>query len=68
MKVTTMRYHRDLNTLSIKKLFSDQIAYEFKMLTQRDEENEEKSSTLVAKQPSTSSKSNEKFNNLLFDE
>lgn len=65
MKVTTIRDHRDLRTLSTVKLLSDLKAYEFEMKTQNDEEKEEKNSALVVEQPSILSMSSDKFNDLL---
>lgn len=68
IKVTTMRDHKDLRTLSTDKLFSDLKAYDFEMLSQLEEDDNEKSSALVANQPSTSHKSKDKLNNILSDE
>ncbi|XP_031099872.1 uncharacterized protein LOC116004080 [Ipomoea triloba] len=56
MKVTAMRDHRDLKTLSTDKLFSDLKAYEFEMKARMEEEREERNNALVVEQPSTSRK------------
>lgn len=42
MNVIAMRDHRDLNTLSTDKLFSDLKAYKFEMLRQREDGDKEK--------------------------
>ncbi|XP_031131738.1 uncharacterized protein LOC116033121 [Ipomoea triloba] len=54
MKVTAMRDHRDLKTVSTDKLFSDLKAYEFEMKSKLEEEREERTTALVAEQPSNS--------------
>ncbi|XP_031106188.1 uncharacterized protein LOC116010825 [Ipomoea triloba] len=56
MKVTAMRDHRDLKTVSTDKLFSDLKAYEFEMKSKLEEEREERTTALVAEQPSNSRK------------
>lgn len=53
-KVTAMRDHRDLRTLSTNKLFSKLKAYEFEMLSPSKEDDKENGSTLVVEQPSMS--------------
>lgn len=68
IKATAMRDHRNLNTPSIDKLFNDLKAYEFAMLSKLEDDDKENGSTLIAEQPSTSHRSNEKLNNLLSDE
>ncbi|XP_031116555.1 uncharacterized protein LOC116020214 [Ipomoea triloba] len=54
MKVTAMRDHRDLKVVSTDKLFSDLKAYEFEMKSKLEEEREERTTALVAEQPSNS--------------
>lgn len=68
MKVTTIRDHRDMRMLSTNKLFGDLKAYEFEMLSQPKEDENENSSALVTDQPSTSYRSKDKLNNLLSNE
>ncbi|XP_031095135.1 uncharacterized protein LOC115999425 [Ipomoea triloba] len=53
MKVTAMRDHRDLRTLTTDKLFSNIKAYEFEMKAKVEDEREERTTVLIAEQPSS---------------